>query len=139
MTKDQGDFVGEESWRRPCSRMELACTCELFDGCCPVTDPVSPVLPLRKCRNTAWLWPLPLNFSPLLCNSNSQGGENLIVGDVKQSIYRWRGSDWKLLDQTVPEEFPEFEEEVLDTNYRSLANVVEFNNAYFETATKLYQ
>ena len=58
--------MGEESWRRPCSRMELACTCELFDGCCPVTDPVSPVLPLRKYRNTAWLWPLPLNFSPLL-------------------------------------------------------------------------
>ena len=31
------------------------------------------------------------NFSPLLHNSDSQGGENLIVGDVKQSIYRWRG------------------------------------------------
>ena len=74
------------------------------------------------------------NFSPLLHNSNAQGGDNLVVGDVKQSIYRWRGSDWKLLDSTVPEEFPKYEEEVLDTNYRSLANVVEFNNAYFEAA-----
>ena len=74
------------------------------------------------------------NFSPLLHNSNAQGGENLVVGDVKQSIYRWRGSDWKLLDRTVPDEFPKFEEEVLDTNYRSLANVVEFNNAYFTAA-----
>ena len=46
------------------------------------------------------------NFSKLLHNSDSQGGENLIVGDVKQSIYRWRGSDWKLLDQTVPGECP---------------------------------
>lgn len=71
------------------------------------------------------------NFSPLLHNSNAQGGENLVVGDVKQSIYRWRGSDWKLLDRTVPDEFPEYKEEVLDTNYRSLSNVVEFNNAYF--------
>ena len=72
------------------------------------------------------------NFSPLLHNSNAQGGENLIVGDVKQSIYRWRGSDWKLLDQTVPEEFSGYKEEVLDTNYRSLPNVVGFNNEYFE-------
>ena len=74
------------------------------------------------------------NFSPLLHNSNAQGGENLIVGDVKQSIYRWRGSDWKLLDRNVPEEFPEYEEEVLDTNYRSLSEVVEFNNGYFKAA-----
>ena len=77
------------------------------------------------------------NFSPLLHNSDSQGNENLIVGDVKQSIYRWRGSDWKLLDSTVPGEFPEFKEEVLDTNYRSLSNVVEFNNAYFKAAAEI--
>jgi len=77
------------------------------------------------------------NFSPLLRNSDSQGNENLIVGDVKQSIYRWRGSDWKLLDKNVPEEFPDFKEEVLDTNYRSLSNIVEFNNAYFRTAAEI--
>ena len=71
------------------------------------------------------------NFSPLLHNSDAQGGENLIVGDVKQSIYRWRGSDWNLLDERIPAEFPDHEEEVLDTNYRSLPNVVEFNNAFF--------
>lgn len=74
------------------------------------------------------------NFSPLLHNSHSQGKENLIVGDVKQSIYRWRGSDWKLLDNAVPDEFPGFKEEVLDTNYRSLSNIVKFNNAYFKAA-----
>ena len=74
------------------------------------------------------------NFSPLVHNSDSQGGESLIVGDVKQSIYRWRGSDWKLIDNVVPDQFPGHVEEVLDTNYRSLANVVEFNNAFF-TAT----
>ena len=77
------------------------------------------------------------NFSPLLHNSDSQGGENLIVGDVKQSIYRWRGSDWNLLDARIPDEFPEHKEEVLDTNYRSLSNVVGFNNDFFEVSASI--
>jgi len=77
------------------------------------------------------------NFSPLLHNSDAQGGENLIVGDVKQSIYRWRGSDWKLLDHDIPEEFPDYVEEVLDTNYRSLCNIVGFNNGFFPMAAHL--
>ena len=63
------------------------------------------------------------NFSPLLKESESKGGDNLIVGDVKQSIYRWRGSDWKLLQDSIPEEFPGHRQEVLDTNYRSLSNI----------------
>lgn len=77
------------------------------------------------------------NFSPLLHNSHAQGNENLIVGDVKQSIYRWRGSDWKLLDSAVPSEFPGFKEEILYTNYRSLSNIVKFNNAYFKEAASI--
>ena len=77
------------------------------------------------------------NFSPLLHESESQHGENLIVGDVKQSIYRWRGSDWNLLDERIPAEFPTHEEDVLDTNYRSLSNVVDFNNEFFKYAAKL--
>lgn len=74
------------------------------------------------------------NFSPLLHNSESQGCDNLIVGDVKQSIYRWRGSDWKLLDRTVPAEFTGYQEKILDTNYRSLSNIVSFNNEFFAEA-----
>ena len=77
------------------------------------------------------------NFYPLLEESNSNDRDNLIVGDVKQSIYRWRGSDWKLLDKIVPSKFPEHEEEVLDTNYRSLANVVNFNNCFFRSAAEI--
>jgi len=77
------------------------------------------------------------NFAPLLENSEGQGGENLIVGDVKQSIYRWRGSDWKLLDSTVPEMFERHQEKVLDTNYRSLSSVVEFNNGFFSAAADI--
>lgn len=77
------------------------------------------------------------NFKPLLQNSESQGGENLIVGDVKQSIYRWRGSDWKLLDATIPAEFSGHKETVLDTNYRSLSNIVNFNNEFFKAAAEV--
>lgn len=77
------------------------------------------------------------NFSPLLHNSESQGGENLVVGDVKQSIYRWRGSDWNLLDSKVPSEFPGYQEEILDTNYRSLSSIVEFNNAFFDHSARI--
>lgn len=77
------------------------------------------------------------NFFPLLDNSEGQEGENLIVGDVKQSIYRWRGSDWKLLDKTVPETFPHHQEKVLDTNYRSLSSIVGFNNGFFASAAEI--
>lgn len=76
------------------------------------------------------------NFRPLLQNSQSQGFGNLIVGDVKQSIYRWRGSDWKLLDRVIPTEFSECAKKVLDTNYRSLANIVNFNSSFFSEAAE---
>ena len=77
------------------------------------------------------------NFSPLLKNSEAQGGENLIVGDIKQSIYRWRGSDWKLLDEKIPSEFAGYSETVLDTNYRSLSSIVDFNNGFFKAASEV--
>ena len=77
------------------------------------------------------------NFSPLLKESESKGGDNLIVGDVKQSIYRWRGSDWKLLQESIPDEFPEHTQTVLDTNYRSLSNIIGFNNAFFKATASV--
>lgn len=77
------------------------------------------------------------NFRPLLEESESRDGCNLIVGDVKQSIYRWRGSDWKLLDKTIPETFPRHSLNCLDTNWRSFGNIVRFNNAFFSSASEL--
>lgn len=77
------------------------------------------------------------NFSPLLHNSDSQGGENLIVGDVKQSIYRWRGSDWNLFDSQIPNEFPGHVNDPLKVNYRSLGNIVRFNNEFFRQAAAM--
>lgn len=76
------------------------------------------------------------NFLPLLQNSEAeaQSGEtkNLIVGDVKQSIYRWRNSDWRLLDSEVEKSFHSVEVKTLDTNFRSEGRVVSFNNNFFE-------
>ncbi len=76
------------------------------------------------------------NFKPLISESLASGNFNLIVGDVKQSIYRFRNSDWRLLEEQVKEDFRtgNIEEHVLDTNWRSDAHIVEFNNAFFTKA-----
>ena len=41
------------------------------------------------------------NFKPLIENSMAEGYDNLVVGDVKQSIYRWRNSDWQILGKVL--------------------------------------
>ena len=74
------------------------------------------------------------NFLPLLRESESRGGGNLIVGDVKQSIYRFRNSDWNLLGRKVCEEFPSAEVETLGCNWRSCRAIVDFNNRFFTAA-----
>ena len=74
------------------------------------------------------------NFRPLLLNSEAGGFDNLVVGDVKQSIYRWRGSDWHLLDAGVKADFRQGAEKVLDGNYRTCKAIVQFNNAFFPYA-----
>ena len=74
------------------------------------------------------------NFLPLLRESESRGGHNLVVGDVKQSIYRWRGSDWRLLGEQVGLDFPSAEFKPLEYNWRSCGTVVEFNNGFFSYA-----
>ena len=76
------------------------------------------------------------NFRPLLLNSEAGGFDNLIVGDVKQSIYRWRGSDWHLLDSRVREDFgllPGSGRTLLE-NHRTCRAIVEFNNRFFPYA-----
>ncbi|MEQ9440916.1 MAG: UvrD-helicase domain-containing protein [Cyclobacteriaceae bacterium] len=75
------------------------------------------------------------NFRPLVENSLDSGHHNLVVGDVKQSIYRWRGGDWKLLLETIQEDVQEWRTQVknLDRNFRSKRNIIAFNNALFET------
>lgn len=80
------------------------------------------------------------NFKVLLEETMSrENAGNLIVGDVKQSIYRWRSGDWRLLNN-IDKEFDQGKKmldiQTLDTNYRSDRNIVTFNNAFFVEAAK---
>lgn len=79
------------------------------------------------------------NFLPLVTNSISQGYPNMVVGDVKQAIYRWRGGDLNLLQTHVVQHVgPELVQvRQLNSNYRSATNVVNFNNAVFKAAAGL--
>lgn len=81
------------------------------------------------------------NFYPLIKESLAYKKNNLIVGDVKQSIYRFRNSDWKLLDGKVQQHFdPELvKEETLKDNWRSCRHIVEFNNSLFTITPALLQ
>jgi len=81
------------------------------------------------------------NFLPLVRDSLASGNKNFIVGDVKQSIYRWRNSDWKLLDEQLDRDFVSegINHESLDTNWRSSRNVIAFNNAVFSLGSTLLQ
>lgn len=79
------------------------------------------------------------NFLPLVSNGLDQGHTSMVVGDVKQAIYRWRGGDLKLLQQTVEEHVgsTRIATEYLKTNYRSAANIVQFNNLVFAEAAAI--
>ena len=76
------------------------------------------------------------NFYPLIKDSSDAGNESLIVGDVKQSIYRWRNSDWELLGKEVASQFDDVKIDSLDSNWRSLTKIVEFNNGFYTYAAK---
>jgi ATP-dependent exoDNAse (exonuclease V) beta subunit len=82
------------------------------------------------------------NFKPLITNSLGDGYNNMIVGDIKQSIYRWRNSNWRILagiqsdlgsSHTVSDK-----SETVKTNWRSYKNIVQFNNAFFQKAPALF-
>lgn len=84
------------------------------------------------------------NFKPLLQESESNKGpedspvfDNLIVGDVKQSIYRWRESDWGLLDHGVEADFPKVALDPLGSNWRSLGEIVDFNNELYPALARI--
>ncbi len=80
------------------------------------------------------------NFRPLLKDSLDNGRYNLIVGDVKQSIYRFRNSDWTLLDHQVKSDFEnQTNEKNLEVNWRSCRHIVEFNNMLFHSAPAILQ
>ena len=72
------------------------------------------------------------NFVPLLKETIGRGNDNLIIGDEKQSIYRFRNSDPSLLRDVIEDDFRgRVATSSLDTNYRSFRSIVEFNNELF--------
>ncbi|MCM1033966.1 MAG: UvrD-helicase domain-containing protein [Odoribacter sp.] len=83
------------------------------------------------------------NLLPLIKNSmDTNFGDSLIIGDVKQSIYRWRGGEASLLDHKV--ENDDFAGRNIikgnnpgeNTNYRSAHDIVRFNNTLFRSLAR---
>lgn len=100
------------------------------------------------------------NFLPLIENSLSQNNNAMIVGDVKQSIYRFRNGEMEQLMKlpgiyNKPEDSPHFDDienaliqhfsdrsakpDFTNTNYRSGQYIVEFNNLHFDWIRSIYQ
>ncbi len=76
------------------------------------------------------------NLRPLLIESEAKGHDNLIIGDAKQSIYRFRNADPSLITEKVPEDFAATCIERGNTpaenkNWRSSLRIVKFNNLFF--------
>ena len=83
------------------------------------------------------------NMRPLLKDSESQGFDNLIIGDAKQSIYRFRNAEPELIQGRVQQDIPDTRVlpnpqakgtplyNAVNTNWRSTREVVAFNNTLF--------
>jgi ATP-dependent helicase/nuclease subunit A len=71
---------------------------------------------------------------PLLENALSKDGSLFIVGDTKQSIFTFRGADWRIMRRLLEQqEFPSAETKKLDldNNYRSADGILKFNEEVF--------
>jgi ATP-dependent helicase/nuclease subunit A len=81
------------------------------------------------------------NFRPLIENSMAEGHDNLVVGDIKQSIYRWRNSDWKIFGSLLHDQISKerLKTEHLETNWRSRKNIISFNNTLFSILPALIE
>ena len=78
------------------------------------------------------------NLYHLLVENLAQGNECMLVGDIKQSIYRWRGGDWRILENVKDNTaFQHSRQLQLPKNFRSKSQIVAFNNAFFPEAAKL--
>ncbi len=73
------------------------------------------------------------NFKALVKNATDSGQLSMVVGDVKQSIYRWRGGDSDLLQNQIKNDIGDYatREHSMDQNWRSAQEIVEFNNDFF--------
>lgn len=88
------------------------------------------------------------NLIPLIDNATSsefegEKGTLMIVGDPKQSIYRWRGGKAEqfieLSKDHNPFNNPDKVLEHLDTNYRSYSQIIDFNNDFFQLLSNEFE
>jgi ATP-dependent exoDNAse (exonuclease V) beta subunit len=81
------------------------------------------------------------NMLPLIINSLSENNFSMVVGDVKQSIYRWRNGNMKLLLEKIYMDLLDYKETTseqhLIENWRSSREIVEFNNSFFQKAVEI--
>ncbi|MDD4684358.1 MAG: UvrD-helicase domain-containing protein [Bacteroidales bacterium] len=83
---------------------------------------------------------------PLVLESIDSGNRSVVVGDVKQSIYRWRNGDWRILndinkginygENSSLSRLPDIKN--LNKNYRTDANIIDFNNEVFGEGIKSF-
>ena len=90
------------------------------------------------------------NLLPLIEESLSYGNFNMLVGDAKQAIYRFRngevelfanlprlygndGSQLSMSRQSILQQ--EYEEVILSKNWRSYPEIIKFNNDFFKKIT----
>ena len=85
------------------------------------------------------------NFRGLLKESLANGNFNMLIGDAKQSIYRFRNADPTVFREKVNADFsrdyymPAVKEGAPSSvNYRSSRNIIEFNNSLFEFVRTRY-
>jgi len=80
------------------------------------------------------------NLQPLFENSLANNNDSLIVGDIKQAIYRWRNGDWKIMHEEVKRDLHAFLEvivtESLPNNFRSAPEIVAFNNQLYKNIVR---
>ncbi|NQU34031.1 MAG: UvrD-helicase domain-containing protein [Bacteroidetes bacterium] len=92
------------------------------------------------------------NLLPLIDESLSYGNFNMLVGDAKQAIYRFRSGEVELFS-SLPDLYKndgsdlaltrqnqfhqEYEEIILSTNWRSHSEIIKFNNDFFRIQTEL--
>jgi ATP-dependent helicase/nuclease subunit A len=81
------------------------------------------------------------NLLPLIDNAMASDYFCMAVGDGKQSIYRWRGSDWGIMQKEIEEKIAPEQLTVssLGQNFRSRENIVVFNNRFFEKVSEYYK
>jgi len=85
---------------------------------------------------SAFQW---LNLKPLIHDSLSMNHRSMVVGDIKQSIYRWRNSNWEILSEQVNNSFDPsvIQAERLEHNRRSEERIITFNNEFFSAAREV--